>query len=420
MRPTNTDHDDARKFKSPVQCRGIMAIKILVDEGPELRLRITGETHTSLHLLRSHLNARDDVDYANYFLGHPDLDPPEFHLRAAGKANALKILETVLEDLRKDLSDRPPLRGGRGAARRLKATGLVGYAVEGMGIGGIIKAVADFRVEEVTKPVAMDPKGRFTVARVTLTNWETNPGSCSESPRSSASTDRGSSSQGRRTSAPSPRRRSSSTHPSNPWRPSTSTMSRSRIRTHQKLGFGNHLGNRFTIVVRGCAHSDGTPMTEADALEEVASIKSRMDERFGAGRFPNRVGLQRFGSMRPVTATVGTHVLRGDWQTAVRTYIGLPGRDEETATSDFRAQFLESGVTQDLIEAIPPRLDFEAAMVRHLHTKPDDWFGAFRTLPNNLQLMMVHAVQSRVFNEVLARRLDSDTSVSEPGRSGTS
>lgn len=91
------------RFKSPVQCRGIMAIKILVDEGPELRLRITGETHTSLHLLRSHLNARDDVDYANYFLGHPDLDPPEFYLRAAGKANALKILETVLEDLRKDL-----------------------------------------------------------------------------------------------------------------------------------------------------------------------------------------------------------------------------------------------------------------------------------------------------------------------------
>ena len=41
------------RFKSPVQCRGIMAIKILVDEGPELRLRITGETHTSLHLLRS-------------------------------------------------------------------------------------------------------------------------------------------------------------------------------------------------------------------------------------------------------------------------------------------------------------------------------------------------------------------------------
>ncbi len=30
-------------------------------------------------------------------------------------------------------------------------------------------------------------------------------------------------------------------------------------RTHQKIGFGNHRGNRFTIVVRGCCHPDGTP-----------------------------------------------------------------------------------------------------------------------------------------------------------------
>lgn len=297
-----------------------------------------------------------------------------------------------------------------------KATGLVGYAVEGRGIGGIIKArVADFRVEEVTKPIAMDPKGRFTVARVTLTNWETNRfvlriakilGINRQRIFFAGTKDK--------------RAVTTQTFIIDAPVKSVAAIDLDDVqieilgRTHQKLGFGNHLGNRFTIVVRGCAHSDGTPMTEADALEEVASIKRRMDERFGAGRFPNRVGPQRFGSMRPVTATVGTHVLRGDWQTAVRTYIGLPGRDEETATSDFRAQFLESGVTPDLIEAIPPRLDFEAAMVRHLHTKPDDWFGAFRTLPNNLQLMMVHAVQSRVFNEVLARRLDSDLSVSEP------
>ena len=78
-----------------------MAIKILVDEGPELRLRITGETHTSLHLLRSHLNARDDVDYANY-----SDTPTSTHLSSTSckwQGECTKILETVLEDLRKDL-----------------------------------------------------------------------------------------------------------------------------------------------------------------------------------------------------------------------------------------------------------------------------------------------------------------------------
>ena len=48
-------------------------------------------------------------------------------------------------------------------------------AVEGLGIGGILKVrVEDFRVEEVSPIPALDPKGRFTVVRATLENWETN------------------------------------------------------------------------------------------------------------------------------------------------------------------------------------------------------------------------------------------------------
>ncbi|NCF97575.1 MAG: tRNA pseudouridine(13) synthase TruD, partial [Euryarchaeota archaeon] len=53
--------------------------------------------------------------------------------------------------------------------------GLTGYAVSGKGIGGVLKArVTDFRVEEISTKISLDPKGRFTAANVTLTNWETN------------------------------------------------------------------------------------------------------------------------------------------------------------------------------------------------------------------------------------------------------
>jgi len=56
-----------------------------------------------------------------------------------------------------------------------EAIGLTGYAVNGAGIGGMLKTrVADFRVEEEIKKISMDPKGRFTIAQITLTNWETN------------------------------------------------------------------------------------------------------------------------------------------------------------------------------------------------------------------------------------------------------
>ena len=56
-----------------------------------------------------------------------------------------------------------------------ESLGLVGWAFPDEGVGGLLKVrVEDFRVEEVSRVPALDPKGRFTVARVTLTNWETN------------------------------------------------------------------------------------------------------------------------------------------------------------------------------------------------------------------------------------------------------
>ena len=87
-------------------------------------------------------------------------------------------------------------------------------------------------------------------------------------------------------------------------------------RTHQKIGFGNHRGNRFTIVARGCCHEDGTPMTEKEALEEVESIKVKLDESLGSNLFPNWIGPQRFGSGRPVTAEVGRHIIANRWKEA--------------------------------------------------------------------------------------------------------
>ena len=56
-----------------------------------------------------------------------------------------------------------------------ESIGLDGYATNTLGIGGVLKArVADFRVEEISTPVHLESRGRFTVARIMLTNWETN------------------------------------------------------------------------------------------------------------------------------------------------------------------------------------------------------------------------------------------------------
>ena len=79
-----------------------MAIKVLLNEGGELRIRITGETHTALQLFRSRLNDSKDVEYANYFVGHPELDEPEFYLRCKKGKDPAKVLKGLCKDIAKE------------------------------------------------------------------------------------------------------------------------------------------------------------------------------------------------------------------------------------------------------------------------------------------------------------------------------
>ena len=81
-----------------------MPVKVLKNEGRELRLRIIGETHTTLQLFRHRLNENKDVEYANYFLNHPDLDDPELFIRASKGKKADKILKSLCSDLSKELA----------------------------------------------------------------------------------------------------------------------------------------------------------------------------------------------------------------------------------------------------------------------------------------------------------------------------
>ena len=81
-----------------------MPIKVLMNEGRELRLRMVGENHTTLQLFRSRLNSSKDVEYANYFQNHPDLDEPELYLRTVKGKSAEKVFKSLCSVISKDLS----------------------------------------------------------------------------------------------------------------------------------------------------------------------------------------------------------------------------------------------------------------------------------------------------------------------------
>ena len=55
-------------------------------------------------MFRARLNDRDDVEYANYFQNHPDLDDPELSVRSMKGKKADKILKDICSEIAKELS----------------------------------------------------------------------------------------------------------------------------------------------------------------------------------------------------------------------------------------------------------------------------------------------------------------------------
>ena len=284
------------------------------------------------------------------------------------------------------------------------------------GIGGLLKTrVEDFRVEESSKIPALDDKGRFTVARVTMTNWETNrylrrlARACGINKNrifsSGLKDKRAITTQILVIDAP--RRKVESAE-----------IPDSTIevlgRTHQKVAMGDHDGNRFTIAVRGCCDKSGNPIDAKEAMSRVHQIRDGLSKSMGSDAFPNWIGPQRFGSTRPVTPQVGAAVIEGDFERAVDLYVGMAGSREGEEAEAFRTSWREDGDPKKSLDLAPQRLGYESSMLQHLVKRPDDYVGAFKTLPNSLQLLMVHSIQSLAFNHSLSQRITSGLSLIEP------
>ena len=294
--------------------------------------------------------------------------------------------------------------------------GLTGWSADGEGIGGVLKVrVEDFRVEEIARIPALDPKGRFTVVRATLNNWETNrylnrlARACGISRKrvfSSGMKDK----------------RAVTTQilvidaPQSKVERVDITDSTIEVlgRTHQKIGMSDHDGNRFTITVRGCCDLDGSPIDGKEAMKRVRVMQSSMSERMRADAFPNWIGPQRFGATRPVTPEVGRAVIGDDYKGACNLYLGMSGHNSSEDAAAFRAMWRKTEDPQSCLEIIPDYLGYERGMLERLMKDPENWLGAYKSLPHSLQLLTIHSLQSLTFNHALARRLASGLSLVEP------
>lgn len=163
------------------------------------------------------------------------------------------------------------------------------------------------------------------------------------------------------------------------------------------IGLGNLDANRFEIGIRQLA------LPIEDIRDRSLKIVEEMD-----GKFPNYFGRQRFGSARPITHQVGRHILRGEYEEAVWTYIAKPYDQEYKSIRKIRNELWETREVEGAAEKFPKQYRYEKALLYHLTKNPEDYQGAIKRLPEGLQRLFIHAYQSWVFNRALSRLLEED------------
>ncbi len=156
------------------------------------------------------------------------------------------------------------------------------------------------------------------------------------------------------------------------------------------------LGNYFTINIKNIELEQETVKTRiSQTLQELEDI----------GGIPNFFGHQRFGTIRPITHLVGKALVRGDFMEATMLFLAKPSVHEHPTSRQARQQLQESGDFRQALENFPKQLRFEKLMLNHLVEYPDDFVGAFQTLPAKLQELFVQAHQSFLFNRFLSERV---------------
>lgn len=156
------------------------------------------------------------------------------------------------------------------------------------------------------------------------------------------------------------------------------------------------LGNAFTITVRDISS------TKRDTEKRIANIVKELQTLGGA---PNFFGHQRFGTIRPITHMVGEAMIKENFRKAVMLFLAKPSTNEHPQSRKAREELQKTQNFKKAAKTFPKSLHYERLMLKHLAKKPEDFIGALRQLPANLQKLFPQAYQAYLFNKILSRRI---------------
>lgn len=161
-----------------------------------------------------------------------------------------------------------------------------------------------------------------------------------------------------------------------------------------QLGFGDHSGNEFEIVLRG---------VDPSAVENVERAVQSLES---SGTI-NYYGLQRFGNYSTTGGThqIGMKLLRGEWQDAIDTLL-LPREGERADVAAARAKWVETKDPAATLKILPRWCSAERSILERMtKVRSTDLVGCLLAVPRQIRLMYIHAYQAYVFNRVVSARI---------------
>ena len=257
--------------------------------------------------------------------------------------------------------------------------------------GTIKNSPDDFHVEEIPGEITRDDNGKYLIIRVRLNDWDTSSFVTSLARALQISRKRVSFSGTKDKKAITEQYFCINAPVSGvPYLgPGIEIIETFRSNTLLRLGYLR--GNRFMIRV-------GSAGTINDRVSEIASFIMQN------GGFPNFYGIQRFGSVRPITHRVGRYILQGRMEDAAMEYLYDPEFDSE----DYRKAFFDTRDVKVALRDFPNSLRFERSILGRIEETGKLSEGLSR-VPIELGKMFVHAYQSRVFNILLSNRIGNST-----------
>ncbi len=160
-------------------------------------------------------------------------------------------------------------------------------------------------------------------------------------------------------------------------------------RTHQPLSSANISANRFEVTVRDLSAEEAARV--ADSIAEV--------QRVGV---VNYFDSQRFGFLKHGQGFIARHLLRGNWEAALKAFLATPSELDRSDDAKVKA-FWRDHWGEWQLRAPHEAGKRYAPVLRRLREDPTDFKGAFLHIDRRIRAMALFELQSFVWNEGVKR-----------------